>query len=115
MKPGGTRVTPLLSTHFDCYDSGGTYSEVSNNQFYKTGQSLHFKTNDWDGVTQWTAWLRQQYDAGTPVVVVYPLSADETESVAGQTLTVSAGNNTAEITQASIDGLLIEAKYEKEG
>lgn len=113
MKPGGTRATPLLSTHFDCYDEGGAYSAVPNNQFYKTGQYLHFKTTDWAGVTQWTAWLRQQYDNGTPVIVVYPLAADETESVAGQTLTVSAGNNTAEIIQASIDGLEIEAKYLK--
>lgn len=116
VKSAGTRLTPMVCTHFTSYTAGGSYADVPNNAIF-TGaigeQYLYLKSTDYAGVTQLTAFLRQQYDNGTPVIVVYPLSADETESVAGQTLTVSAGNNTAEIIQASIDGLEIEAKYLK--
>ena len=62
----------------------------------------------------WKAWLADQYAAGTPVMVIYPLATPTTDSVAGQTLQVTDGDNTLEITQASIDGLELEAEYEKE-
>ena len=59
----------------------------------------------------WKQWLAAQYAAGTPVIVVYPLATETTESVAGQTLQVQAGDNTLEITQASLSNLELEAKY----
>ena len=62
-------------------------------------------------VEQFKAWLAEQYAAGTPVVVVYPLATETTESVAGQELQVTQGDNVIAITQASIDGLELEAKY----
>ena len=55
--------------------------------------------------------LAAQYNAGTPVIIVYPLATATTESVAGQTLQVDDGDNTIEITQASLTGLQLEAKY----
>ena len=61
----------------------------------------------------WQQWLAAQYAAGTPVIVVYPLATETTESVAGQTLQVTDGDNVLEITQASLDGLELEAKYKK--
>ena len=64
--------------------------------------------------TAWKQWLSDQYLAGTPVIIVYPLAEDETETVTGQTLQVKQGSNTIEITQASISGLTLEAKYYKE-
>ena len=60
------------------------------------------------------AWLATQYAAGTPVIVVYPLATPTTESVAGQTLQVTDGDNTLEITQASLNNLELEAKYQAE-
>lgn len=56
-------------------------------------------------------WLKSQYAAGTPVIVVYPLETETTETVAGQTLNTVAGNNTLTITKASIENLPIEAQY----
>lgn len=61
----------------------------------------------------WQQWLADQYAAGTPVIVLYPLATPTTESVTGQTLQVQSGNNTLEITQASLDDLELEAKYTK--
>ena len=75
---------------------------------------LMIKDTDFNGLVQWKAWLASQYNAGTPVTLIYPLATAESKSVAGQTLTVAAGNNTAEIKEASIDGLSLEVKYIKE-
>ena len=60
-------------------------------------------------------WLREQYGNGTPVILVYPLSSETTETVTAQTLEVEEGNNTIEITQASISDLPISATYETAG
>lgn len=64
------------------------------------------------GVASFKQFLAAQYANGTPVIVVYPLATPTTESVAGQTLQVQQGDNVVEITQAAIDGLEIEAKYQ---
>ena len=114
-------ATAGLSTHFFGTTSGnanmadGSIKILTASTAAPGYVSCYIKANlANDNLTTWMTWLRQQYDNGTPVVVVYPLSADETESVAGQTLTVAAGNNTAEIIQASIDDLELEVKYEKQ-
>lgn len=67
-----------------------------------------------DNITDFKAWLASQYAAGTPVIVVYPLATPTTESVTGQTLQVTAGDNVLEITQASLNNLELEAEYQKE-
>lgn len=64
-------------------------------------------------VNTFKQYLADQYAAGTPVIVVYPLATPTTESVAGQTLQVQDGDNTLEITQASLNGLELEAEYSK--
>ena len=81
----------------------------SANSYIAFGATTQFPT-----VAQWQQYLADQYTAGTPVIVIYPLATPTTESVAGQTLQVQAGDNVLEITQASIDGLELEAEYEKE-
>lgn len=68
-----------------------------------------------DTVANWNSWLAAQYNAGTPVIIVYPLATETTETVTGQTLTTTQGNNTLTITQASIADLPIEANYDKLG
>lgn len=73
------------------------------------GATTQFSTQ-----TQWKNWLAAQAAAGTPVIIVYPLATATTEAVTGQTLQVQAGDNTLEITQASLNDLEIEAKYMKE-
>lgn len=57
------------------------------------------------------AFLADQYNAWTPVIVLYPLDEETTETVAGQTINIPAWNSKIEITQASIDNLWLYAKY----
>jgi hypothetical protein len=57
-------------------------------------------------------YLADQHAAGTPVIIVYPLATPTTESVAGQPMQVQQGDNFVEITQASLDNLELEAKYQ---
>lgn len=72
------------------------------------GATTQFSTQ-----TQWKDWLAAQSAAGTPVIIVYPLATPTTEVTTGQTLQVQAGDNTLEITQASLSGLELEAEYTK--
>jgi hypothetical protein len=63
------------------------------------------------GVAGFKQWLADQYAAGTPVIIAYVLKNSTTEQVAGQYLNTVNGDNTVEITQASIGGLELEAEY----
>ena len=73
--------------------------------------NIGFKDSAFTSAAAVSAFCLQQYNAGTPVIVLYPLDEPTTESVAGQTLQVTDGDNTLEITQASLDGLELEAEY----
>jgi hypothetical protein len=53
-------------------------------------------------VTDWTAYLAARYAAGTPVIVVYPLATETTESVAGQVLAKAPLTVTAEVSDPTI-------------
>ena len=77
------------------------------------GSYVNFKYDSlFTTLAQFKQWLADQYAAGTPVIVIYPLATPTTESVAGQTLQVTDGDNTLEITQASLDGLELEVEYQ---
>lgn len=87
------------------------YAFIGNSSGFYTigfGATTRFPTQE-----QFKQWLADQYAAGTPVIVIYPLAEPTTESVAGQTLQVTDGDNVLEITQASLSGLQLEAEYEK--
>ena len=57
--------------------------------------------------TTWKQYLSDQYAAGTPVIVIYPLATATTESVAGQTMTTAPVNNrTGGVTGMTITTLL---------
>ena len=72
---------------------------------------LGYDTPSTGGLATFKQWLAAQYAAGTPVIVVYPLKTSTTETVTGQTMSVQQGNNIAEITQASLDGLELSVTY----
>lgn len=72
---------------------------------------IYASLSDYPTVEDFQQYLADQYAAGTPVTVVYPLAEPTTESVAGQALTTQAGTNIVEITQASIDNLALEVSY----
>ena len=85
-----------LSIHRDTADS--TYLQITYNAM---ADATALKT-----------WLANQYANGTPVIVLYCI-APTTETVTGQPLQVVAGQNIAEITQASLDNLTLEAEYKR--
>jgi hypothetical protein len=53
--------------------------------------------------------LAEQYAAGTPVIVIYPLATETTESVTAQHLTTTSGENTIDIT-ANVSDISIEVE-----
>lgn len=113
-------INPAICTHGT---GDTTYSNVTTLNICAGSDNRLFISMDWAtfGVNAETpnnekrdALLRffaDQYAAGTPVIVVYPLATPTTESVIGQPLTVQAGTNIVEITQASIDNLTMEVSY----
>ena len=107
-----------INTHFALEESS-TSIDVGKQRFGANGTQIYsanyyMKPLTSTTVSNFKQWLADQYAAGTPVIVVYPLADPTTESVAGQTLQVTDGDNTLEITQASLDNLELEAEYEKE-
>ena len=78
-------------------------SSTPHNLYIVLGQSYD--------LTNFKAYLASQYNAGTPVIVVYPTSSPTAETVPGQPLTTQAGTNIVSITQASIDNLELEVSY----
>jgi hypothetical protein len=64
--------------------------------------------------TDWINYLSDQYNAWTPVIVIYPLATTTTESVAGQTMNIPSWDSTISVLQASLDDLELEATYEQE-
>jgi hypothetical protein len=101
-----------FSTHYGWASSD--VSNMQNNQFLLHGtQRLCIKDDRFETATGFRQFLADQYAAGTPVIVVYPLATPTTESVAGQTLQVTQGDNVLEITQASLNNLELEAQYEQ--
>lgn len=106
-----------LSTHYPfsgvAPTGGGITPGTFNVGIYNNIHYIRFAPTDITTLEGWTNWLKAQYAAGTPVIVIYPLAEPTTESVTGQTLQVQAGDNTLEITQASLPNLELEAKYSK--
>ena len=96
------------STHLVC-----SYANTSGNFYWSANvNSLQVIMTDGMTVDDFKAWLAQQYAAGTPVIVVYPLAEPTTETVTGQTLTITKGDNVISA-EGSLTGLELEAKYKK--
>ena len=102
----------LYCTHYPALNNSKETFGV-NLTVYSSGDyaSLYLKGSGFSTSSELNTWLAQQYNAGTPVIVIYPLATATTESVTGQPLTIQAGTNIVEITQASIDNLELEVSY----
>ena len=104
LQPSGTGTNSLKCSHF----SSNTINNYGNVLFNYTMSNIGVSD-----VTSWNNYLATQYANGTPVIVIYPLNADVSESVTAQTLSTISGTNELEITQASIASLPIEASFEQ--
>lgn len=113
-----------LCSHFEWYSRDDLYADktiiggcvsgyISTNPESGKALTIRVSSSIAESATDFTQWLADQYAAGTPVIVIYPLATATTESVTGQTLQVQDGDNTLEITQASLSGLELEAQYQK--
>jgi hypothetical protein len=78
---------------------------------YPTGKNLYLNisTSVATDVTTLKQFLTNQYNAGTPVIVIYPLATETTESVTAQHLTTTSGENTIDIT-ANVSDISIEVE-----
>lgn len=56
------------------------------------------------------AWLADQYANGTPVIVIYPLAEETTETVTGQSLRTKSGSNTVSAT-AEVSPIEVRIEY----
>ena len=113
----GAKPEPLANkvwkcSHFNCTSAGKT--SIQNGEFRGSSSNINFFFRYGTSTTtldEWKQWLSDQYTAGTPVIVVYPLATSTTETVTGQPMQTVAGDNIVEITQASMSGLELEVTY----
>ncbi len=92
-------------------DAENTLSITNSTYGVRLGLNTGITGNVSTKVANAKKWLADQYNAGNPVIVVYPLATPTTETVTGQPLTIQAGSNVVEITQASMDDLELEVSY----
>ncbi len=86
-----------------------SFGNMKNNTFKhgSSSQNYYFVDDRFDNVNDFKAYLAEQYAAGTPVIVIYPLKTPTTESVAGQTMTTApVDNRTGGVTGMTITTLL---------
>lgn len=116
---GGTWATPISDklkskvfmwcSHYP-YSSESAANAPDKSFVGYSSQNIGFKDSDFTQSTDVTAFFKDQYDAGTPVIIVYPLIEDVTESVAGQHLSTAEGTNVVNVT-AEVSQIALEVEY----
>lgn len=107
----GGRCTHFSSTTTSIVNMPDLSSQIRNISGNTDNRYIIIRMNSMATKDDFKNWLKEQYAYGTPVMMAYPLKTNITEHVTAQPLTIQAGTNIIEITQASIDGLELEAKY----
>ena len=98
-----------FSTHYGWASSEP--ANMQNNKFLLHGtQRLCIKDDRFETVTGFRQFLAEQYNAGTPVIVVYPIKTPTTETVTGQTLSITQGTNIVSA-EGSVSDLELEVSY----
>ena len=117
--PGGKPQDSLPGgcTHYKFNQSASTPAQDKNFAIYKATYSgvaqccFGVRESSFNSLAGFQAFVASQYAAGTPIIIIYPLATETTESVTGQPMQTAAGDNTAEITQAGMGGLELEVEY----
>lgn len=105
------RTVPGFCTHFEWLSHQESISSITAGQCYSAGANRIFLHISQTSAAAFAAWLDAQKNAGTPVIIVFPLENATTETVTAQPMQTAAGDNTAEITQAGMAGLELEVEY----
>ena len=111
-------IAPALCTHYPyspAQGATGVYFSTGRNTPQTNriliADNVNFPRTNM--LAEFKQYLATQYANGTPVIIVYPLATATTESVTGQPLTIQAGTNIVEITQASIENLGLEVSFKQ--
>lgn len=100
---------PAIYSHFQ--DLSSTSSQSLGGAFAFSGRVIYFiptdQTLDLNG---WKSWVAQQYAAGTPVIVIYPLVQETTEQTTPHELHSYEGDTTVSWT-AEVDGTVKTVEY----
>ena len=100
-----------ICSHFVRAITGTILTEIVSFYWGKSYLNVNIDPSGATTVNQFKQFLATQYANGTPVILVYPLAEPTTETVTAQSLTIQAGTNIVEITEASIDNLGLEVSY----
>ena len=105
---GADRSVSPLCTHFVGGESSGQQPEGT--VFFNASGHCYFRVTD--SASDFKAFLKGQYDAGIPVILVFALTpgSQTTESVAGQALHTVAGTNTVSVT-AEVSPVALSCEY----
>ena len=95
-----------LCTHYKC-----EYANTVGNFYFSSDGTLQMVVASTETLSGFKQGLADQYNAWTPVIVVYTLATPTTESVTGQTMTIPAWDSDITITQAGLNTLELSAKY----
>ena len=103
----------LMSSHYS-FKGTVSYSTLKSSEMSitQTTKNIYFDGGTADTKEKWISYLEEQYAAGTPVIVVYPLAEEKTESVTPQPIKLIEGYNT--ITRISaVSGLEMTCCYKQ--
>lgn len=105
-----------VSSHFVGTNvSNSTMPDLSikNAFLYSGGQgAIIIRYNSIANVDDFKAFLAAQYNLGTPVIILYPLTEEIIETVPGQTLRTAKGTNTVSVV-SNVDPINLEVAYLK--
>lgn len=80
----GTRLTPIICTHYIGIYDGRPIAQVPMDAVYTgsdTDNSVLIKTDQTTDRSTFIAWLQEQYANGTPVTLYYAIATPETAAV----------------------------------
>ena len=103
----------LLSSHYS-FRGTVSYSTLKTGEMSitQTTKNIYFDGGNATSTAEWASYLAEQYASCNPVVVVYPLAEEKTESVKGQSIKLAEGHNT--ITRVSgVSGLEMTCCYKQ--
>ena len=106
-------ATHFVGTSRDNVPVKDGYVSVFNGSIAPTSGTLGINYQATPELTQFKQWLADQYAAGTPVIVVYPLANTVEETVESRDVFITSGTNTIERNSEYVasDGMTV--KYKK--
>lgn len=108
---GADRACTPVCSHFEGVATSSG-AQTDGRCFFNASGHFYFRTDDYADAAAFKAFVKAQYDAGTPIILLLKLKDANyyAESAAAQLLHTTAGTNTISVT-AEVGGIVLEAKY----